>query len=231
VNNKKTPMNILVSLAILLIGVGLYSVNDIELNLVGSIIAVIAVVLTALFQITGGVHQQEFSISGPQLQHGSALPQFILCFLSALGTEVVNPTRSILQHEFSKTEFLLICLTAVIAVGVNVSCFGIIGKTSALTYQVVGHVKTVLILLIGFVFFPPQEPVPKARLIKTGLGMFISMVGIIMYSAFGMQNKALEAAAKTPPVFLKKEQDAVCVPEAKLPENMFGKTDPEENQS
>jgi solute carrier family 35 protein E3 len=220
-HHKRTPLNILISLTILLIGVGLYSVNDVELSLVGSVIAVIAVLLTAIFQITGGVHQKEFSISGPQLQHGSAFPQFLLCALSSLGTEVFNPGHSVLKHDFSQREFILICLTAVIAVGVNVSCFGIIGKTSALTYQVVGHVKTVLILLIGFIFFPPQEPVPQDRFLKTAFGMFISMIGIIMYSIFGMRNKAKEEEAKVPPMFLKKESEPIVHEEVKLPANLF----------
>jgi solute carrier family 35 protein E3 len=198
VNSQTTPLNILISLIILLTGVYLYTVNDIELNLVGSILAVIAVTLTAAFQLTGQTDQANYSISGPQLQLCTAFPQFVLCFISAIGSEVLNPKHSILTHDFSRNEILLICLTAVISVSVNVSCFGIIGKTSALTYQVVGHVKTMLILLIGFVFFPPKDPVPKQQLIKTALGMFISMIGIILYSAFGLLNAGCGSAPKEP---------------------------------
>jgi solute carrier family 35 protein E3 len=198
VNSKKTPLNILVSLCILLTGVYLYSVNDVELNALGTVLAVIAVVLTAAFQLTGQTDQKKYSISGPQLQHSSALPQFILCFISGIGSEVVNPRHSILTHSFTKTELLLIALTGLISVGVNVSCFGIIGKTSALTYQVVGHVKTMLILLIGFLFFPPIDPIPRSQLIKTALGMFISLVGIVLYSSFGLMNASCGRPQKIP---------------------------------
>jgi solute carrier family 35 protein E3 len=226
VNHKPTPMNILVSLMILLIGVGLYSVNDVELNFWGSVVAVVAVLLTAMFQLTGGSQQAEYSISGPQLQHGSALPQFVLCFMSCLGIEVFNPSHCVLKHDFSTTELVLICMTAVIAVGVNVSCFGIIGKTSALTYQVVGHAKTILILLIGFLFFPPKEPVPFDRLLKTGIGMLVSMIGIIMYSLFGMRNAANQEEARVPPVFSKNPPDVPTQPEVPLPPDLFTPDDP-----
>jgi solute carrier family 35 protein E3 len=198
VNSKKTPPNILISLTILLTGVYLYSVNDIELNILGSVLAIIAVTLTAAFQLTGQTDQAKHTISGPQLQHSSAFPQFVLCFVSALGSEVVNPRHTILDHAFTGPEMLLILLTAIISVSVNVSCFGIIGKTSALTYQVVGHVKTMLILLIGIVVFPPKAPVPRPQMIKTALGMVISMVGIVMYSAFGMINAGCGARPKEP---------------------------------
>jgi hypothetical protein len=55
-----------------------------------------------------------------------------------------------------------------------------------------------LILLIGIVVFPPKEPVPRPQVIKTALGMLISMVGIVMYSAFGMINAGCGARPKEP---------------------------------
>lgn len=223
VHKKKTPMNILVSLAILLTGVGLYSVNDVEFNVIGSQIAAVSVLATAAFQISAGVDQGKYSMNGTQIQHATALPQFILCLTVAIIAEILNPTHSILQHPFTKSELLTILLTGVLAVGVNVSCFGIIGKTSALTYQVVGHVKTVLILLSGFILFPPEIDVPAERRLRTAIGMTISMIGIILYSMFGMKNKAAEDARK-PCVFDNpKQQQTNETIEAPLPPNLFEK--------
>jgi solute carrier family 35 protein E3 len=229
VNQKKTPLNILCSLAVLLTGVSLYSVNDVELNIVGSIIAVFAVVLTVGFQLSGEIDQGKFSISGPQIQHASAFPQFVLCFVSAVSTEVLNPKHCILHHSFTAIECVLIAMTAAIAVSVNVSFFGIIGKTSALTYQVIGHVKTTLILLIGFLFFPPKEPVPRPQMIKTTVGMFISMVGTILYSAFGLRNKAADNRQREPSVFKENEAEE-RPPETLLPPNLFVGPDPENEE-
>lgn len=208
IKNVTTPLNKLIALAILLTGVGLYSVNDVELNFGGTIIAIIAVISTACFQITAGSDQKEFSMSGPQVQHASALQQFILCFIAAIVTEFFNPKHTIMEHPFSQREIMLIGLTGVIAVGVNVSCFGIIGKTSALTYQVVGHVKTTLILLIGFVFFPPKKTASHSQTVKTAIGMAISMVGIIMYTSIGLMSKDdNKGEGKSKPSILENKED------------------------
>lgn len=40
-----------------------------------------------------------------------------------------------------------------LALGVNISNYLVLGKTSPLTYQVLGHLKTVLILVLGFTVF------------------------------------------------------------------------------
>ncbi len=49
----------------------------------------------------------------------------------------------------------------------------VIGATSSLTYNVVGHVKTILILSGGVVFFGDTMP-PK----KLG-GIMVAMLGIV----------------------------------------------------
>lgn len=222
VKNIKTPFSKLIALTILLIGVGLYSVNDVELNFFGSIIAAIAVISTACFQITAGCDQKEFNMSGPQIQHQSAFPQFVLCFINSIFTEGFNPKHSILDHNFCQKEIGLIFGTALFAVGVNVSCFGIIGKTSALTYQVVGHVKTTLILLIGFAFFPPTKQASHEQTVKTALGMAISMVGIILYSAIGLMSTNTEQQKQ--PTILdndKEKKEIVEKVEKPLPGNLF----------
>jgi solute carrier family 35 protein E3 len=216
---KKTPTNILISLIILLYGFGLYSVNDVELNAIGAIIALMAVIATAAFQVSAQYDQGQFSLSGPQLQLVIALPQFILCTIASFGTEIMNPKRTILKHPFTLREFLLILTTAFFAVSVNVSCFGIIGKTSALTYQVVGHVKTSLILLAGIVLFPPREAIPRGKLMRTIVGMCIAMVGVILYSLFGLRNQAAQVPVKEPGVFQEKLPEKKEVP---LPQGLFG---------
>jgi len=57
------------------------------------------------------------------------------------------------------------------ALGVNISNYLVLGKTSPLTYQVLGHMKTVLILILGFTVF--KKPVD----IRNVIGITIAMVG------------------------------------------------------
>ena len=44
-------------------------------------------------------------------------------------------------------------LSCFIAIGVNLSQFICIGRFSAVSFQVLGHMKTVLVLSLGFLFF------------------------------------------------------------------------------
>ena len=52
----------------------------------------------------------------------------------------------------------------------------VIGATSSLTYNVVGHIKTVIILTGGCVFFGDEMPLKKF------LGIATAMLGIVWYS-------------------------------------------------
>jgi solute carrier family 35 protein E3 len=53
------------------------------------------------------------------------------------------------------------------------SALQVIGATSSLTYNVVGHVKTVLILSGGVLFFGDSMPAKKLG------GILVAMLGIV----------------------------------------------------
>lgn len=59
---------------------------------------------------------------------------------------------------------------------VSLSTFLVIGATSSLTYNVVGHIKTVIILMGGCMFFGDEMPLKKLA------GISIAMLGIMWYS-------------------------------------------------
>lgn len=62
---------------------------------------------------------------------------------------------------------------------VSLSTFLVIGATSSLTYNVVGHIKTVIILMGGCMFFGDEMPLKKLA------GISVAMLGIIWYSQVG----------------------------------------------
>ena len=213
---KTTPLNILFSLTILLIGVGLYSVNDVEFNTKGSIIAVLAVAATTGFQWKSAQDQKTYRISGPSCQHASAFPQFVLALICSASTEMVGE-NSIIKHKFETKEIIIILASAFLAVGVNVSFFGLIGKTSPVTYQVVGHLKTVLILIAGFVLFPPKQEVDKPTLYKTIAGILVSLFGIFLYTYFKLTNPPPQVSEEQQSFLSKSDQDGPKVPLQKIP--------------
>ena len=66
-----------------------------------------------------------------------------------------------------------IAMSAVLGLLVSVSTFLLIGATSALTYTVCGHIKTVIILAGGVLLFGDTMPLKKL----SGIGL--AMIGII----------------------------------------------------
>lgn len=68
-----------------------------------------------------------------------------------------------------------IITSALLGLLVSLSTFLVIGCTSSLTYNVVGHIKTVLILTGGCMFFGDEMPPKKL------LGVCVAMCGIIWW--------------------------------------------------
>ncbi|KAI5425092.1 UDP-xylose transporter 2 [Lathyrus oleraceus] len=72
-----------------------------------------------------------------------------------------------------------------------VSTFLVIGKTSPVTYQVLGHLKTCLVLAFGYTLL--HDPFSWRNI----MGILLAMVGMILYSYYCTlenQQKAVEAA-------------------------------------
>lgn len=73
---------------------------------------------------------------------------------------------------------VFILLSCLIAVLVNFSTFLVIGKTSPVTYQVLGHLKTCLVLAFGYTLL--HDPFTTRNI----LGILVAMVGMGLYSYF-----------------------------------------------
>ena len=74
-----------------------------------------------------------------------------------------------------------IILSCLIAVSVNFSTFLVIGKTSPVTYQVLGHLKTCLVLGFGYTLL--HDPFTERNII----GILVAICGMGFYSYFCTQ--------------------------------------------
>ncbi|EAX88880.1 integral membrane protein, putative [Trichomonas vaginalis G3] len=180
VQGKTTSFPILLSLGILLVGIGIFSINDIQFNILGSIIAFIAVCCVSLFQIYTGSKQKEFTLSPLQLQHTTAYPQFVVALIVGFLLESWGP-NAIFNQDLTIRTIPVILSTGLIAVSVNICSFFLIGKTSAITYQVCGHMKSILIFIFGILFFRNQNET-REQFIKKIIGLCVSMFGCIWYT-------------------------------------------------
>jgi solute carrier family 35 protein E3 len=176
-------------------GVGYATVYDFSVNPAGLVFAMCAVVFTALAQIFTNTYQKSLECNALQLLYHTS--PYI-----SLGMLIMSPffddVRALSQFEYTQPLVMRIAISCVFALGVNISNYLVLGKTSPLTYQVLGHFKTVLILVLGFTVF--NKPID----IRNVIGILIAMFGVIAYTEI---RRRQSPAMPTLPVTRQKSQD------------------------
>lgn len=166
------------SIACLCIGIAITGATDFELNMVGTVFACLNVVCTAMYQIWTGSLQRSLAANPLQLQMYIAPLSAVMMLPFVPLLDNYNPASptSIWHFEMTRSAAAAIALTGVLAFCVNVSIFWVIGRTSAVTYNVLGHAKTSTLLMVDFLFF--GRPVEWKNM--TGLG--IAITGVVSYT-------------------------------------------------
>ncbi|KAH7948135.1 hypothetical protein HPB52_018714 [Rhipicephalus sanguineus] len=133
-----------------------------------------------------GEKQKEFQVNSMQLL-------FYQAPLSALMLVVLVPIveppwapGGFLYQQWSWLHLTLVLTTGVVAFLVNLSIYWIIGNTSAVTYNVVGHMKLMLVLVGGFVVF--QDPIHTEQ----AIGIAVTLTGVLLYTYIKVQQNVKE---------------------------------------
>ena len=167
---------------------------QISSNVFGLLVGFGSVLATALYQIWAGAKQKELGLGSMQLLH-----QYVPLAATMLGVliPVVEPMGwldrspdTVLGYQMTVTAGAAILVSALLGLLVNLSTFLVIGATSSLTYNVVGHVKTVIILTGGVVFFNDAMPVNKMG------GIVVAMIGIVWYTQVKLEESRAAMSAK-----------------------------------
>ncbi|KAL8057618.1 hypothetical protein ABFX02_04G195200 [Erythranthe guttata] len=176
--NKQFSQKIKFSLSILLLGVGIASVTDLQLNFVGTILSLLAIITTCIGQILTNTIQKKLNVSSTQLLYQSAPFQSAILFVTGPFVDQFLTNQNVFYYNYSPLVVGFIVLSCLIAVFVNFSTFLVIGKTSPVTYQVLGHLKTCLVLAFGYTLL--HDPFTSRNIV----GILIAIVGMGMYSYF-----------------------------------------------
>ncbi|XP_043706998.1 UDP-xylose transporter 3-like [Telopea speciosissima] len=190
---KKFSRNVQFSLSILLLGVGVATVTDLQLNALGSILSLLAVATTCIAQIMTNTIQKRFKVSSTQLLYQSCPYQAMTLFIVGPFLDGLLTNQNVFAFKYTPQVLVFIVLSCLISVSVNFSTFLVIGKTSPVTYQVLGHLKTCLVLAFGYALL--RDPFSWRNI----FGILIAVVGMILYSYFcnvESQQKAIEASAQ-----------------------------------
>ncbi|KAI3745553.1 hypothetical protein L6452_07953 [Arctium lappa] len=177
-HNKHYSKEVKWSVVVVVIGVGVCTVTDVKINAKGFLCACVAVLATSLQQISIGSLQKKYTVGAFELLSKTApiqaisllvLGPFIDYYLS--GNLISDYIRSI-----SSGAIVFILLSCSLAVFCNISQYLCIGRFSAVSFQVLGHMKTVCVLTLGWVLFDSQLT------LKNILGMLVAIAGMVIYS-------------------------------------------------
>jgi drug/metabolite transporter (DMT)-like permease len=89
---------------------------------------------------------------------------------------LLEDTGRLLALPLSPALMGLLAFSCAVAVAFNSTNYLLLGAVTPLTYNVIGHAKTILIVLLGYWFFDSK---PSAR---TVLGIAVAMVGVGGYT-------------------------------------------------
>ncbi|CAF1078871.1 unnamed protein product [Adineta steineri] len=173
---------VIATLIPVVLGVCTHSVNDIKLTFFGTVIASIGVLAASLYQVWVGECSKELDMN----------PQQLLFYQAPLSAVLLVPLilymESLPSYKTSKeqqTAFMAVVASGIVAFAVNLSVYWVIKNTSVLTYNMIGHMKTVSILVGGFMLFQDNLN------FKQFLGILLTLFGLFAYTfvKMGEQNQ------------------------------------------
>ena len=183
------------SIGLTLCGVALVAIT--EMNVSSSALGV-AVAACSVLSSSG----QQLLVRHLQLKHNVSAGALLGVVAPAQGMSLLllSPVLDklstgifVTDYRWSRGSALCLVMSCSAAVLVNVSQFLVLGRFTAVTYQVLGHAKTVCVLVVGYVFFGG---------VITGqqlLGMVMAIAGMMAYSRASQAAPAAKPAAQEEP--------------------------------
>ncbi|XP_047341007.1 UDP-rhamnose/UDP-galactose transporter 6-like [Impatiens glandulifera] len=170
--SKDTKLSIMV----VLLGVAVCTVTDVSVNTRGLIAAFVAVWSTAFQQYYVHFLQRKYSLTSFNLLGHTAPIQAGSLLIIGPFLDYWLTNKRVDAFEYNISSVVLIVLSCSIAVGTNLSQFICIGRFTAVSFQVLGHMKTIIVLILGFLLFGKE-----GLTVQVVFGMVIAVVGMIWY--------------------------------------------------
>eukprot|EP00927_Polykrikos_kofoidii_P073142 TRINITY_DN69213_c0_g1_i1.p1 TRINITY_DN69213_c0_g1~~TRINITY_DN69213_c0_g1_i1.p1 ORF type:complete len:331 (+),score=61.35 TRINITY_DN69213_c0_g1_i1:234-1226(+) len=198
IHRTYTP-SMVVALAFITLGVGITTVTDVELTSRGIAIATCSTFLTAHYQIWQGSKQRQHGLNSWQITHTMMPPQLCLAVPCSVALDlawpslkrfILLPDRGLLDRENGVLRFLTgpggpselaanIVFNNAMAVLINLSSYYLLNLVSPVTYQILGQVKTLLTIVIGYMIF--DMPPPPGWFVVRCCGVTVAVSSTIWY--------------------------------------------------
>ncbi|XP_076447825.1 solute carrier family 35 member E3-like isoform X1 [Babylonia areolata] len=182
--SRSFSMRVKATLIPIIIGVFMNSYYDVKFNMLGIVYASLGVLVTSMYQVLVGEKQHELQVNSMQLLYYQAPLSAILLVFVIPFFEPLDAYHGVLYNWPFDTLVrvaLMVFLSGVVAFSVNLSIFWIIGNTSPMTYNMVGHLKFCLTLLGGYILFSD-----KLQSLQV-FGILTTLTGILAYTHFKME--------------------------------------------
>lgn len=169
--SKSISLATMGALASVCIGVALTNTGAAGTTTLGASIATAAFTVTAFYQVWIGKKMKDFAVSSPQLLLNQAPISVLLLAMLVPWFDTMPDVEKV------PTDTLIaLFLSGLAAAVLNLSQFLIIGRMSALTFNVASNVKTIIILTYGWV--------SEGRIltVKDALGIILALGGATLYS-------------------------------------------------
>ncbi|XP_063216631.1 solute carrier family 35 member E3-like isoform X1 [Bacillus rossius redtenbacheri] len=170
---KDFSLRVKLTLIPITVGVFLNFYYDIQFNMLGTLYATLGVVVTSLYQVWVSQKQHELQMDSMQLLYYQApLSAAILLVL----VPFLEPIEFTLTHAWTTENICMVIGSCCTAFFVNLSIYWIIGNTSPLTYNMVGHMKFCLTVFGGILLF--NDPFHVNQVI----GVLFTLTGVTAYA-------------------------------------------------
>ncbi|XP_012217114.1 solute carrier family 35 member E3-like [Linepithema humile] len=170
---KRFSMLVKLTLIPITLGVIINFYYDIQFNIIGTIYATLGVLVTSLYQVMVNRKQREFQMDPMQLLFYQAPLSAVMLLIVV---PILEPVGQTFTHNWSLLDVTMVVFSGVVAFFVNLTSYWIIGKTSPLTYNMVGHSKFCLLLLGGAMLFH------ETLAINQVIGITLTLMGIVSYA-------------------------------------------------
>ncbi|PSC69736.1 UDP-galactose transporter 2 [Micractinium conductrix] len=181
------------SIVLVICGVAVVTVQDLQLDisLGGMLIAAVSVVSSGLQQIFVRTMQQKHKLSAHELLSNTAPAQAWTLLLVGPFIDKLVSADWVFAYRFTSSSMSTMIVSCSLAVLVNISQFMCLGRFSAVSFQVLGHSKTMLVLLGGWAFLGDTITGKKF------CGMMLAVSGMVWYGkASSNQSRALARQMK-----------------------------------
>jgi len=158
------------------VGVALATVSDIEVNFYGTLYAFLGILSTSMYQIWVKSKQKDLGLNSYQLLFYQAPISAVIVFIISFLTEPTFGVDGWMEYPYSTASLAAICGSCLLAFCVNLSIFLVIGKSSPIAYNVLGHFKLCVVLFTGWMLF--AEEMGGVKL----FGTLLTFVGVVTYS-------------------------------------------------